>query len=321
MSWTDHGFPLPVFRPIYGPVHALSMAFFERYMIQQGVQELPIAPDYFPSMFKVDDVTGYNIHRSGFISNFNPIHSMTPTHLRYINHLALNNNPPVLKLWTYSDLCIAVEERDDSGLGILDGESMRFKYPTYSAIWLKQQWIMLNLLKIAVIPVIVREGYGTLQGAATQAEAISAAYSRFYDYGAGGIGFQKFQTYCYKPGSTWTCIMNQPFSIKINPTHYTGILTCPSYLYFVPQIEWSLGTLGVFDAHSTGALYNQISTLSIPYQGPRLPDTVFQPNPTLPNGFLIIGPDYNVHASTPYCGVDVSSLFEFYENVDEIPIP
>jgi hypothetical protein len=318
MSWVDYGFPYPVFRPVYGPAYALSLALIERYRVQKGITGEITVPDYFPSVFSRDHLISYNIDRSAFISEFNPLSSLS---IQYINHLALKGSSPVVKLWTYSDLCTATEERDDSGVGILEGEDMRFKYPEYSVIWLKQRWIMLNLLKIAVIPVIVREGYGTSQGAATQAEAISAAYSGFYDFESGSTDFLTFRTYCYKPGSTWTCIMNQPFSIKINPTHYTGILTCPSYLYFVPQIEWSFGTLGAFDAHGTGVLYNQVSTLSIPYQGPRLPDTVFQPNQAHANGFLILGPDYNVQASTPYCGVDVSSLFEFYENVDEIPTP
>ena len=145
MSWVDYGFPYPVFRPVYSPAYALSLALIERYRVQMGITGEITVPDYFPSVFSRDHLISYNIDRSAFISEFNPLSSLS---VQYINHLALKGSSPVVKLWTYSDLCTATEERDDSGVGILEGEDMRFKYPKYNVIWLKQRWIMVNLFKV-----------------------------------------------------------------------------------------------------------------------------------------------------------------------------
>ena len=314
MSWVDYGFPYPVFRPVYSPAYALSLALIERYRVQAGITGEITVPDYFPSVFSRDHLISYNIDRSAFISEFSPLSSLS---VQYINHLALKGSSPVVKLWTYSDLCTATEERDDSGVGILEGEDMRFKYPKYNVIWLKQRWIMLNLLKIAVIPVLAYRGVGHGDAVTTE-EAFSDAVSGFFN---NGIGFwdnkPTFITSFYENiYGRRSCTINQPYSIEPVPNHYPGIVSCPANLYINPV----KGSVSVFDNHNLNVTENGLGIIPIPYIGPKAPYTTT---------FPVIGNEsYGFTASTQYIptphyylGVDVSSLFEFYDNVDEIPTP
>lgn len=298
MGWSNYGFPDPTMLSNYSPAMAIYLAHKERYELQSG----GTYSQYPPEIFKAIGTTHYpfrEIYTNNYINQFIDI-SQHPTDI----------------LWSATDMVKAIEDRDIYGIGEVIPTSNDAYKLIMGADWpvklAQQAYLNMNLLKIGAVPHAYRlMGNGSSSGKSSPEEAYNAAVSNFHP---NTNTFMEFETTIRKSSiydDQWSCNITRP--IIIEPTYVREERTpevmqgLPSYLYANPR------ETSVFDAHGTGIIYDagKYSRITLPYNSP---------TPAMPDAFSsgIYGPFSAYFVLDGITAVDFSSIFEFYDNVDEI---
>ncbi len=325
MGWNDYGFPdVTMMNPLI-PTNGIRAALKER----------------FPTGYALDDLDPYEIMKSA--SNY-PSRMM---YLRnYINQFLDMNEHPDHIFWDYWDMKAEIEKRVPSGEPcILNDRPVIGGTPPHPVVSLsllpdwpvmvaRQQYLNANLLKIKDVPAFatVIEGQShTLEEPEgvylTAEEAWDAAISKasfYYNVPIGHwlTGFYTSVGPTYE-GNSYYCGFVQPIHIEPDYSNYPELVGLPAKMYFLTSSNNAYIPNGVFDAHGLNMISSStnFSAIDLPYHK----DTPVKPDRGLiadgkQCGFapLILNHQYNTTYGY-YCGVDVSSLFEFYDNVDGIP--
>lgn len=323
MSWAEQGFPDVTMLPNRIPVLGIVNARLERERIIRGNSDLGLGDIYYGRTFEPLEVGA-----ASFFASY-PLTIDYLTNNRAFNHIAPNGTLSGSPYWSKVDMIAAIEARSESPC-LIDqltkaNHQMLSNWPTIAA---KQSYIGLNLMKYLPISMIMTVGTSTGSGSSLE-EAHSNAIASFpeqtfiIDEDYDGYRVMPFTTSYYKQylGPYW-CYIDWPVSIIPDYISRPELVGLPAKLYFVAiPPDTSMVYDATFDAHGMGVVNygsNSFQSISLPYQ---LSDIPMHESPALANmrfGFraLLTGSFIQGH---PYCGVDCSSLFEFYENVDEIP--
>ena len=307
MGWNDYGFPNPTFMLPYFPYLAMYLANKERYEIQSGNTYNQIAPAPLGTI-------AFNRYP------FWPIYVSN-----YINQFIDTSQHPTSITWTTEAMVQAIRDRDVYDIGeILPTAAydlyMQLDWPVK---YLQQAKLNMNLLKIASIPTIyISYGVGNSVGVwSTAQDAYNNAVSHFTNVFSGDIPLSSFPGICSttitNTSNKYSCYIFRITDLRVSQDHYSGIELLPAKFHFSFSPAQSL----TFDAHGTSiaGIPSVYHSLPLPYTPAGIVSPDYMPNPTnnttktctLPVGVF----------PEPHCAVDVSSLFEFYENVDEIPTP
>lgn len=318
MSWSDYGFPDVTLLPSTIPSMAIMKACRERARLStynwpiffSGGQEVQI----------MEPITSFLLAATKYAPS--------------INHLLDWTGHPEVALWNQNTLRQAVFDRYPGNLSYIPPQSnqadyIRSLYMAYD--WHKdaaiQQYISINLQKIIVTYYKVTMGSGYAQSTSSDAawDAACANFSfsgvkRFPEGSGDSWGFRT--SFSKVGGSRVACTIRQPMKIEPDYDTYPELIGLPGYIYTNAYFSTDDRYYG-FDLGNTPG-WSKI--FSLPYH-----TTVpIRPIATLPTyeELNFSGANYWVtfHAWDPfsdipssYCGVDCSSLFEFYDNVDEIP--
>ena len=318
MSWGDYGFPDVTMLSPYTPSLGIYLAAKERFRITYG-----------------RDPDGFELSVPDLMTTIPNHPSSTMLLMPYVNHLLDMNEHPDHIFWDGADMQQEIINRDTSGQGCLLYGGLIYTQPDmkmmpdYPALIAQQRKLSLNLQKIAVIPAFIRMGTGMSSGSHSTIEGVyQSAVDDFHeDFSIFRAWDGTFDTFIQGSPGSYYCIIHRPIEIRPDYTHYPGLEGLASHLYFRAS-PWSYNSV-IFDAHGMGVLHSRerFSAIPLPYYSltPAHPDNLPDNLPASDDmpffhcGYDCIGQD----SSGPYfiCGVDVSSLFEFYDNVDEIPIP
>ena len=322
MSWAEQGFPDVTMLPNRIPVLGIVNARLERERIIQGNSDLGLGNIYHGRTFEPLEVDA-----ASFFASY-PLTIDYLTNNRAFNHIAPNGTLSGSPYWSKVDMIAAIEARSESPC-LIDrntkaNHQMLSNWPTIAA---KQSYIGLNLMKYLPISMIMTVGTSIGSGSSLE-EAHSNAIASFpeqtyiidkdeYWY----TGVMPFTTSYYKQylGPYW-CYIDWPVSIIPDYISRPELVGLPAKLYFVAMPpDTSMVYDATFDAHGMGVVNygpNSFQSISLPYQ---LSDIPMHESPALAN--MRFGFRAYFMQAPPYCGVDCSSLFEFYDNVDEIPTP
>jgi hypothetical protein len=332
MSWIDYGFPDVTMRSSYLPAKGIELALRERDALGNS--------SYIPGMQPVHAFESFLSHVQDYRfmhAKFKYLFELSPRYCSgsgYINHLNNYSTHPDVLTWGDTNLAEAISARDEIGGCLLQSGIAVYPYSSdiafTNAQWLskdllRQQYIKLNLLKVPVVPVkfVMKQWFtnGTYPTPMAAWNAAVAEGPKPYTYETTRLAFSvQTSTYFLGDASTvYRVYIHQPTSIEIDYDMYPQLAGLPSSLYFKaftpPSVNYTLDSFGFGDIALTG--YN---TIQLPYSSevPLLPLT------ELLNSSHFYG--FNTYPSTTFLpshvgGVDCSSLFEFYDNVDEIPTP
>ncbi len=216
----------------------------------------------------------------------------------YINHTIDKSSSYADSLWTASDLEDAVLglEQNTSPIILTGTEKLTHGL---SAKFAEQQFLAANLLKEKRDGVFVVTGIGSSQNKDSPEDAYNEAVSNFSET---QYGVREWITQISEYNNKWNCTIIRPVIIK--PMH-ESLRELSAIMY--PKISKQDGD---FDAHGTGILYSDIghsTTTQLPY---------YSPEPALPDAFKngIYGPADLRLVIGGYCGVDVTSLFTYYDD-------
>ena len=320
MSWSDYGFTDVTLLPSTIPSMAIMKACRERARLSTYNWPLYLNDWDVQIMEPIME----------------PITSSLLGATRYapsINHLLDWTGHPEEALWNQNTLRQAVFDRYPGNLSYIppqndQAEYIRNLYMTYG--WHRdaaiQQYIFVNLQKILDTYYTVTMGYGYAQStssdAAWDAACANFSFSEVKRFPESSGDSWSFDTRFTNDGdSTVSCIIRQPMKIEPDYDTYPELIGLPGYIYTNAYYYTDDRYYG-FDLGNT---QGWSKVFSLPYH-----NTVpIRPIATLPTYEEIsqLGTSYGVtfHAWSPftgiphsYCGVDCSSIFEFYDNVDEI---
>jgi len=315
MGWSDYGFPNITMLPNITPALAISKANAERSRV--SIYDWYSARQSFlsPAIMK---------EGGSFLFG-------TTSYTRSINHLLDWTGHPEEALWNQNTLRQAVFDRYPGNLSYIvpqfnQAEYIRGLYMAYD--WHKdasiQQYIFINLQKIINTYYKVTMGYGYAQSTSSEAA---------WDAACANFSFSEVKRFPESSGDSWafdahftkagysevTCTIRQPMKIEPDYDTYPELIGLPGYIYTNAYYSTDDRYYG-FDLGNT---QGWSKVFSLPYH-----NTVpIRPIATLPTYEEISysGTSYRVtsHAWSPftgipysYCGVDCSSIFEFYDNVD-----
>lgn len=317
MSWGDYGFPDVTMMGTLIPTNGIRAALKER----------------FPTGYGLDNLDPYEVMKS---------RSSTPSRMMYLSNyinqfLDMNAHPDHI-FWDYWDMKAEIEQRVPSGESCILNDGFVIGgtpshpvvplnlLPDWPAMIARQQYLNANLLKIKHVPAVatVIEGKSPTEGIyLTAEEAWDAALSNasfYYNVPIAHWMTGFYTTIAYSESQKYSCSLLQPIHIEPDYSNYPELVGLPAKMYFLTSSNNTYIPNGVFDAHGLNMISSStnFSAIDLPYHK----DTPVKPDRGLiadnkQCGFapLILDPHYNTTYGY-YCGVDVSSLFEFYENVD-----
>ena len=310
MGWSDYGFPDPTMLSNYSPAMAIYLAHKERYELQSG----GTYSQYPPEIFKEIGTTHYP---------FREIYTQN-----YINQFIDISQHPTDILWSATDMVKAIEDRDIYGIGEVIPTSNDAYKLIMGADWpvklAQQAYLNMNLLKLACIPKVqVIYGYGYAMYYPTPQQAYDAAVANLYIQVSGDVYVSQVNNFnsteMARSGSGYNCYIGRLLEIKPSPNNYPGTENLPQSIYIY---LWDAGSPDWrFDSHGLGIEFvpNTYMKMDLPFvaEGIAHPDILPEPESGLDVAYFSIQ-----HTQKPaYCVSDISPLFEFYDNVDEIPTP
>ena len=327
MGWSDYGFPDPTMMPCYLPAMAFYRACAERWNVT-GAGPLPQQEPFKPDLFNtaVGSIFSY-----GYYPGMDALRPWRVP-VRYINHLIDFENEPVLPIdirFRESDYSAnmnsIIEERDTSGLGYLNPSlpylsNMRM-LPEWSRVWLCQRYLALNLLKIHCVSLLItyRNGESDMQRSPQEAfdRAVELSYFSTYNsnpvifYIGDGTSVIRREN-AYAPGiDGYFCKIGRIEKIEVDYSTCPNLIGLPAFLYMSHRItDWNDRFFGyIFDKHGFPVREGEglVAKIALPWESTEV---------TLPDHGLIAGATYGFASDIFTGGIDVSSKFEFYDNVD-----
>ncbi len=313
MGWSDYGFPNITMLPNITPALAISKANEERSRISTS-DWYSLFPRLSPAIMKGDDSFPFGATK----------------YTCSINHLLDWTGHPEEALWNQNTLRQAVFDRYPGNLSYIPPQSNQAEYirGLYMAYdWHKdaalQQYIYINLQKIISTFYKVTMGAGYAQStsseAAWDAACANFSFSEVKRFPSGSGDSWSFRTSFSKAGySEVACNIRQPMKIEPDYDTYPELIGLPAYIYTNAYSSTDDRYYG-FDLGNTQG-WSKI--FSLPYH-----NTVpIRPIATLPTyeeldygrNYWVTFHAWSQYTNIPYsyCGVDCSSLFEFYDNVD-----
>ena len=315
MSWSDYGFTDVTLLPSTIPSMAIMKACRERARL---------STNNWPLYFNGREV-----------QIMEPVTSFLLGATRYapsINHLLNFGVYPSEALWDQNTLRQAVFDRYPGNLPYIppqndQAEYIRNLYMTYD--WHRdaaiQQYIFVNLQKIISVPYKVILGTWEAYGP-TPEEAWLAASTTLSHTQVASNYWEFRTTFENRFQDGIRCATTQPISIEPDYESVPDLLGLSGDIYtrlFTGEsnIKDDFG----LDVDYVGGGYSK--PIHVPYNI-TIPRSISSPFPLISD--LQNYPYNKIYrmlmyhydgAANSYCGVDCSSLFEFYDNVDEIPIP
>jgi hypothetical protein len=326
MGWNDYGFPNPLFRSKADPWRAVIGAFHERHCIQNNLPKESSSPFSQYMLFRSNP-----IDICPFISSR---HTM-PHYSGYLNHLDIESidisgiagNPSEV-YWTEPRMVAAMEDRDIYGInGMLTGHDKDNAFlPDFPIKYLQQLKLQANLMKMCSFPlvdVVTARGSGAYKS--SPQEAYESAISSATTVTTNGVHlmpssntFNNSTTIYRYSSSEYYCTFRRILELKVCDDLYPKS-SLPSFVYIrMPTI----GSGSYFDPYGTGITYSDknIRKFPLPYKTTEIipPEMGIPPSSAFDSVSTI---HINLSGGWNWIGVDCSPLFEFYENVDEIPTP
>lgn len=339
MSWADYGFPDTTMMPCYLPAKALQLAYAERETILAG-QDSTIAEDYTPRLFVQE--TGHHFTQGSDGMFGGHCWSIPGT---YINHLLDLDVPvgivgfgnPTLFWREYTEIKDAIEAADTTGLGYLDPHMLFSKnpltlMPEWPEVWMAQRYLAMNLLKILEVPFVVTVRRGStgstwINTLTTPQLAFDYAMANsVVEEGSSALSssalLSMYTTIREKSGGgVYYCEFIHLERVDIDYSRVPHLAGLPAWIY----VSTSAGTAWdpgyTFDNHGFPIRdgVGIITKIQLPWESDGI---------AYPVGGLVVGTTvgYTVRMyrgvySTflwQYAGVDVSSRFQLYDNVDAI---
>lgn len=321
MGWADYGFPDPMMMPCYLPALALYIARVERLSIPDG-RPSDISEDYIPSLFKQEtgrhfmqgnDIPAKHSWKipSGYI---NPI-------LDFTGAVTIDDNGMPDIFLTEPKVAEILTAHDASGLGYLDADSITGNLemlPEWSKAWLYQRYLAYNMLKLfsAKFVVTMRGGSSSDKNTIEEAynSAVAASYTYTFNSTAGASipdALTTVTNIAYSAGK-YGCGISRIEKIELDTDAHPNLIDIDQNIYICARLEPSMQ----FDAHGMPIQYtnNVFSIIKLPYiaNGIPMPDQGLNVGSC---GFITKLP---YMAPWAFCIVDVSSKFEFYDNVDNL---
>ena len=326
MGWNDYGFPNPLFRSKADPWRAVIGAFHERHCIQNNLPKESSSPFSRYMLFRSNPID---------ICPFIPFYCTMPHDSGYLNHLDIESidvsditgNPSEV-YWTVPRMMAAMEDRDIYGInGMLTGHDKDNAFlPDFPIKYLQQLKLQANLMKMcSSILVDAVTAYGRSGDRSSPQEAYESAISSVNTLTVNGVllnpadGKFNNSTTIYKHSSSaYSCTFSRILELKVCDDLYPKS-SLPSFVYIRMP---SIGSGSYFDPYGTGITYSDknIRKLPLPYKTTEIipPEMGIPPSSAFDSVSTI---RINLSDGWNWIGVDCSSLFEFYENVDEIPTP
>ena len=333
MTWADYGFPDTTMMPCYLPAKALQLAYAERATIVSG-QESSITEAYTPSLFVAENGRHFTQGSDGMFGG----HCWTIPGT-YINHL-LDLDIPVSPFgsgrpqifWREGyEIRDIIEAADTTGLGYLDPHMLFSKnpltmMPEWLKTWMEQRYLAMNLLKVAEVPFIVtmRRGdsgsswFATPQLAHDHAVANSVAEEVPSTLSSANLSM--YTTIYERTGMGYGCDFRVIDRVDVDYSKVPHLAGLPAYIY----VGTAAGTIYdpgyTFDNHGFPIRDGEgiITKIPLPWES----EGVARPVGGLTAGSFgyMIRRYSGVYRNFfwQYAGVDVSSKFAFYDDVDAI---
>lgn len=320
MGWSDYGFPDTRMMSCYKPAHALRIAQTERASFVTSSVDT-----YFTT-----NKSGTATAGKEFTQNLDGWKIPNG----YINHLidldapvdVLDDGYPRILFREEHEIKDIIEERDADGTGYIDANSQYLlMLNEWPSVWIKQRYLAFNLLKVISVPFVVtyREGHSVfVSGTPEQAfyEACKDTYTFTRVLSAnmrlGLECYTKIGKYPYFYGHA--CHFLRIEKIEIDYSTAPWLAGLPAYLYIAARTN-NITPDSVFDAHGFPVRDERrtFAKISLPWENYEN---------TLPEHGLDVGAygfqaDYymgtgGLYKMWQYAGVDVSSKFILYDNVD-----
>lgn len=320
MGWADYGFPDTTMVACYKPAHALRIAMTERLSLGTVPTDV-----YFTTNKSVTTSAGRTFTQDLYGWK-------TPN--GYINHLidldtpieVLEDGSPRIFFREEHEIKDIIEERDIYGIGYINANSL---YPLmlneWPSIWIRQRYLALNLLKIISVPFIVtyREGNsGRVSGPPEQ--AFYDACNNTWTFTQALDQDKRISLQCYTliqkyPNSyAHQCDFLRIEKIEIDYNAAPWLADLPASLYIAVRTH-TVTPDSVFDAHGFPVrdARRVFTKIPLPYENYEI---------TIPEHGLDVGTygfqtDYyygenGLYKVWQYAGVDISSKFVLYDNVD-----
>ncbi len=328
MGWADYGFPDIRMMSNSLPIKALHLARKERLIdTDTSTSLLPVSTDKNTRPdFNLISAWGW-IGPSGSKSIWTGGSAYV---FKYINptidfdkevDIAADGSPDIL---LNEDIQIKkiIEDRDTTGIGYIgagffgsDTQSKELKMlPEWPRVWAEQRYLAYNLLKLCEVPLkITYLRGGSYHTFHTPEEAYAEAVSRsnIYTTTIGSVGPSFIHMYTNINGSGTTtksyyCSFMHIMKIEVDYTLFPSLRNLPAFIYLSPR---------TFDGHTFDihglpikSADNVMSIINLPWEINSV---------SIPDHGLVEGSFGFVSQKYWYVGVvDASSLFEFYDNVD-----
>lgn len=312
MGWADHGFPYPTFYARYIPYRAMIKARRERIEIQSGTPPIGLAiPGYFETALSQYPL--FDLYVTGYINQF----------------LIASTNPSSI-LWSRADMVDAISGRDIYGIGELvdpdPQDSLVFGHDWPIKLLLRDK-LNMDLLKLASMQYVRwvwGEGIGDLVSTPEDAylSAISSIGTPIEEHLTTPFIRDLHKTEMYKAefGQGYRCKVVRTFEVTTSNLNYPGSDGLPSNIHFSFSTEQaqSFDSYG-YGLDNTPGVYH---TIQLPYIMNSMAHPTVLPVP-VDEGETLSANLYTHHALEPVVvpslvSTNVSSLFEFYDNVDEL---
>lgn len=331
MTWADYGLPDPTMMPCYLPAKALQLAYAERETIVSR-QESSITEAYTPTLFVEENGRHFAQGSDGMFGG----HCWTIPGT-YINHLldldipfpSYGGAPPIF--WEDSDIRAAIEAADTTGLGYLDPHMLFSRdlmmMPEWSKTWLEQRYLAMNLLKVAEVPFTVTRRHGnsgsnwfaTPQLAHDYAVANSATEELPGDWPLSNLSMET-TIYERAGGGAYSCTFRVIDRVDVDYSKVPHLAGLPAYIHVGTSAGTAWDPGHTFDNHGFPIRDGEgiITKIPLPWESGGVAQ---------PFGGIAVGSfGYTIRRYSganrnffwQYAGVDVSSKFAFYDDVDAI---
>ena len=334
MGWPDYGFPDPTMCVNHKPAYGIYLAHKERYELSHGTPyRVGISyagvtfwqePELFMrarSRYRLGAlVNNFTLKNDTLLNYTDPVGYLGNS--SYVNHLLNMGVEQADIYWTRESLTNEVMSRRPVG-----EEYIPYEYPysydvtagnmaktEWRSTWAQQYYMRLNLCKLAVMPsFIMIRGFGESHGNSPEA-AYNSAIANYHIATQDEVMFlSTWLTAIQRSGSNWRCIVTAPITLEASYADGEplpeSLRSLPSYLYSM----CSLNDFAQYDPYDTDFKFTQVLRYS------RTPLPYNAPIPPLPLAFKdgIFGPYYGaISLYNAVATMDLSSAFEFYDNVD-----
>lgn len=334
MSWADYGFPDTTMMPCYLPAKALQLAYAERETIVAG-QESSITEAYTPNRFVEENGWHFTQGSDGMFGGH--CWSVPGTYINHLLDLDIPMNPlsggaPRIFWNEDPEIRDAIEAADTTGLGYLDphmffSQNPLTMMPEWANTWLEQRYLAMNLMRIAEVPFTVTRRHGnsgstffaTPQLAHDHAVANSAVEELPGDLPLSHLSM--YTTILERSGGgAYSCDFRVIDRVDVDYSKVPHLAGLPAYIY----VGTAAGTVydegHTFDNHGFPIRDGEgiITKIQLPWESEGV---------ARPVGGIAVGsfgytirlyPGVYRNFFWQYAGVDVSSKFAFYDDVDAI---